>query len=439
MIDARFAAVLGTALIALSPIAAAQEPQAPAAYPTRDELTPFRNPTEIMAPPDTLFAQLGTMRRIAEDPAATRSFGADGREVIDDETWRQARREAERIGIDAGMLAAHIRQNRNADQRATCFYAAFYCTNEEYVLDLVGHIPGEPERKTRERAYPRAIEFVRAHIKRTFGSLTEEEQKIVLRDIPQPGSPAANARGIKRLPQAGDLLFSLNLVPFYQLLDLDEPLDQAQALWFLAQCFRERPDLAQATLEPVLPRIRQLLAHGEARVVQQAIELLAAVGPKGLVPPAADASPRERDAYADTAIRALFPPIRRVSDGLLLLFPGPDRDAIVAAGRAALDTDRIGEGTNGKDAQGNLYRGFRVDRVPEALAVLGIPKGAVVTAINGVPVFDSPSLWRTIADQFFVREKNKDGKLERRPISKGRLFVDMIVGQEPRAMEYRVL
>ena len=71
--------------------------------------------------------------------------------------------------------------------------------------------------------------------------------------------------------------------------------------------------------------------------------------------------------------------------------------------------------------------------------MLGIPKNAVITAVNGVPVFDGRSLLAAIGDQFFVRDKGSDGKLALRPISKARLFVEYVLDGELRAQEYRVL
>lgn len=438
MISARRIAPFAATLGLLCAAATAQEPKPKPAYPTTDILSPFRNPQEICAPPDELFAKLRTMRRIADAPGAPRSFGPDGREVIDDDTWRLVKKEVDAIGLDAGMLANLMRVSRNADERGVAFYAGFYCANEDYVFNLISHIPGEPERKIRERAYPRAVEFLRAHLGRTFGELSADEQQIVLRDMPKPGSPAAEARGIKRLPQPADTLFSINLTPFFQLLDLDHPLDQAQGLWFLGECFAVRRDLALAWLEPALPRVRQILGGDDRDARTQAIALLAAIGPAGAELPAVDADAATLDAFADRAIRAMFPPIRRLSEGLVLLLPSPDRDAIVAAGREALDGDRIGELARGKGSDGQYWFGFRVDRVPETLAVLGIPKGAVVLRVNGVPVRDGRSLLQAIGDQFFVREVQKDGPPRMRPTSQARLFVEMRVGDHERAMEYRV-
>src|SRR5690606_24876960 len=107
--------------------------------------------------------------------------------------------------------------------------------------------------------------------------------------LPKPGSPEAKAAGITRGPRDDDPRHTLNLVPLFQLLDVDEPLDQAQALWFLSQVFTVRQDLALIWLEPMLPRLRQLLISDDIKVRMQAIGAFAAIGPADLARPADDA------------------------------------------------------------------------------------------------------------------------------------------------------
>ena len=76
---------------ALTGIAAAQSPNAEVAYPERDILTPFRECSEIVAPPSKVLAQLQIMRAIGEAEGSAREFDADGREVVDDAQWQAAR------------------------------------------------------------------------------------------------------------------------------------------------------------------------------------------------------------------------------------------------------------------------------------------------------------------------------------------------------------
>lgn len=417
--------------------ALAQEAKLSCGYPDRNVLTPFRAPAEIAAPPDALFAQLRTMRRIADDPAAVKHFDERGREIVDDETWRIAFDQVERIGLDAGMLAVQMRQNRNPDERALAFYAAFYCANVDYVFNLISHVPGEPERAIREKAYPRAIAYLRANIGRRFGDLPEEQQKAIVERMPTPGSPAAKAAGIQRAPEAADLLHAVNLVPFAQLLDLDDAMDQAQALWFLKETAAARRDLALASLEPTMPRVLQLLRTGEDRVREQALGLLAALGAEGSkVPELADRAAVE--AFGLAASKFAFPPLRRLAEGRILLLPGEERDALVAAGTKALQSGSLGEKATGKTPSGRRFWGFRVDRVPEELAVLGIPEGAVITAVNGVPVNDGKSLLDAVDANLWTIDRSKDKEGVRVRKAQATLVVEMLVGDDTRAIDYAI-
>src|SRR5262249_9905132 len=129
--------------------AAAQQPQPKPAYPQRNALSPFRTCDQIVAPPDRVFAQLRLMRAIADAPDARKDFDQDGRQIADDDRWRTAHRELATMFVDAGHLAQILRGSRNVDDRALAFYGAFYCRNVDHVCNLIAHIPGEPEAKTR--------------------------------------------------------------------------------------------------------------------------------------------------------------------------------------------------------------------------------------------------------------------------------------------------
>lgn len=404
----------------------AQEPKH-VAYPDRDVLSPFRAPAEVYAPPDKLFSLLRRMRALADDLGIRREFDAEGREVLDHEGWRLLREEVDRIGLDAAYLAAILRLSKNADDRATALYATFFCKQPDYVLNLVAHIPGEPERRAREQAMPRAVAYLKAHLRRRFGNLDAEQKKLALQALPQIGSPAAKAAGITRLPRDEDHLHDLRLVPFFQLLDLDDPLDQAQGLWFLKEVFAIRGDLAMVWLEPALPRVRQLLVAEDQRVREQAIGLLHTIGPKDLRLATIDEGPAALQAWADLAVRALFPPIRNLNDTIVQMQPSPERDAIVAAGVKALEGDSLGEATFGKTKDGMNYRGFRVARVPDDLKPLAIPEGAVITAINGCPVDGSASVLRTVKEQLAQRKHPRS------------LLVEYVLDGATHAVEYRIL
>ena len=296
-------------------------------YPERDILSPFRAPSDITAPPEELFRNLRIMRNLAAQKPELASFDEKGRQIVDDPTWRQAYDRVQEIGLDAGMLAQMMRLHRNGDQRGVAFFGGFYCDNIGYVMELISHIPGEPIRGVRELAFPKAVAFLRAHLGRTFGQLSDEERALVLANMPEPGSPVAKARGIQRAPRDSDHLHALRMQPFFQLLDVEESIDRAQGLWFLKEVFTIRADLASAWLEPALPRVKQLLLDEDAQVKKGAVELLQQIGPDDLsAPPEDDAALL---AWADRAGKHLFPPIRNLNDAIVQLYPSPERDAVV--------------------------------------------------------------------------------------------------------------
>ena len=422
--------LLLAALAILSPLAlpAQQKVQEPkhVAYPQRDLLTPFRSPTDVYAPPDELFRVLRTMQGIADRPGAAKSFDDGGCEVVDDETWRQARGELAKLSVDAGYLAQIIRLNRNPQDRATAFYAMFFCPRVDDIFNLIAHIPGEPDRRTREQAWPRAIAFLRANMSRRFGDLSKEQKDAIAAAMPAPGSPAAKTQGLVRAPIDADYLHQVNLVPVFQLLDVDSAIDQAQALWFLKEAFVARRDLALGWLEPALPRVHQLLRTGTPQVREEAIGMLRAIAPKDLrEPPAGNAD--ELVAWAKAAAKDLFPPIRNVNDALVQLFPSPERDAIAAAGAEVLQKSSIGDPVHGQRKDGTAYRGYRVARVPDELKALAIPTEAILTTVNGIGVPDAATLLQTL-------QQALAGKATVR-----KLFVEYVLDGESHAIEYRVM
>ena len=393
-------------------------------YPERDVLSPFRAPSDITAPPDELFRNLRIMRNLATQKPELASFDRKGRQIVDDPTWRQAYDRVQEIGLDAGMLAQMMRLHRNGDQRGVAFFGGFYCDNIGYVMELISHIPGEPIRGIREQAFPKAVAFLRAHLGRTFGQLSDEEREVVLANMPEPGSPAAKARGIQRAPLDGDHLHALRMQPFFQLLDVEEPIDRAQGLWFLKEVFTIRADLASAWLEPALPRVKQLLLDEDAQVKKGAVELLQQVGPDDLPAP-----PDDDDAllaWADRAGKHLFPPIRNLNDAIVQLYPSPERDAIAAAAVRALEDQSIGDPFRGQDDAGKWYSGYRVARVPDSLAPLAIPAEAVITTVNGATIGSAAGLLTLTR------------KLMKRP-RPTRVFVEYVRKGKRHAVEYRVM
>jgi hypothetical protein len=415
--------ILLSAALALP--AAAQE-RKHVAYPERNALSPFREPADVYAPPDEVFRLLRIMQTLAEAPGAAKSYDQDGRETIDDPRWRSARGDLLRQKLDAGYLAGIMRNHKNAADRATAFYGMFYVANVDHVFELIAHIPGEPVRSTREAALPRAIEFVRKNLRRRFGDLSREQQEELVKALPEPGSPVARASGLNRRPLPGDPLHTLALVPFFQLLDLDEPLDQAQGAWFLKETFAVRGDLALQWLEPALPRLRQLLLSPSLQVREQVVGLFQTIGPEQHREPPLD-DPRALVEWADEAAKAMFPPIRNLNDAILQLHPSPERDALAKAAVDALTTSSIGDPYVGQRADGTWLRGFRVARVPDELKPLAIPARAVITHVNGIAVRDAATLLAAVRGQLAGRAWPRT------------VVIEYVLDDKNHAVEYRVL
>ena len=74
--------LLTTTLLALAGVhLPAQEPKL-IGYPQKDALSPFRNPTDVYAPPDEAYRLLRIMQTLADAQGAPKQFGTDGRETI---------------------------------------------------------------------------------------------------------------------------------------------------------------------------------------------------------------------------------------------------------------------------------------------------------------------------------------------------------------------
>jgi hypothetical protein len=300
----------------------------------------------------------------------------------------------------------------------------FWAGNPAHVFNLIAHIPGEPERRARELAYPRAIAYLRANLGRRWGDLSDDQKAAM--NLPPPGSPAALAAGIKHAPRDEEHLYGIDLRPFFQLLDLDSPQDRAHGLWFLKECFMVRKDLAAAWLEPALPRLRQLLTSEHRAERQEALGLVAAIAPRDLPQPGPDADRERIAAWTESVLRAAFPPVRVISPGLVLLHPGAERDAMARAGRDALRGESIGDAVSGTTRKGEFYRGFRVGRIPDELQVLPLKAGAVITAVNGMPIDDGRHLLSVLENLLA-------------PKAQVSLVVEYLFDGEPKALQIRVL
>lgn len=367
--------ILGWATLLLGPIAVAQETTPAGTAEGVDWRMPFRSPASNVAPPDC-WVDLRPMYEIARDAAPEqRSFDANGTEVIDDPVWRQHHDAFVVSRIDAGYLSVILRDSRHISDRAIAFYGSFYVPDPSVVLQLVQHIPGEPARGLREDAYRRAAEYVRVHLPtRVDGDLDAWSKT---RPAPGGGRP----------PRPGTYVHPFDPTAFVALLGVDDWRDYEQALWFLSRCTESRKEVGLAALDMGHALLRNVIATGRPSTRQAAQEFVALLDPVAdRKSPTTEAPSDDWLAWYAAAVHDIFPPLRRISEGLFELYPSADLDDLVRVGTAALKNGSLGtDGVSGTNAQGGPFRGFRLETLPAPLDQLGLEHGFTITSINGVP------------------------------------------------------
>ncbi len=382
----------------------------------QDILSPFRNPQESVPIPERLsevFRQLRIMQSTAENIGPV-SFDELGREVCDSPRWKDAYEELRGYYVDPGFLSQVIRYSGSPQDRDVALYGSYFVDNPDYVLDLIEHIPGEPVQRLREKAYARAINYLRVHLPRTFGDLSEEEYAAL--GLPQVGSPAAKAMGLVRDPRTDDSLYLLDLRPFVQLMEKDSESVHAQGLWFVKECFWIERRLAADWMERMTPRLRLFMMSENELVRRESFGVIEAADPKERPAPPLDSDPKDARAWLDAVLYEIYPPIRVIAEGLIDLYPSPDLDEVIEVGTALLSRDSIGLIENGRTSDGKPYRGLHVARIPEPLDKLGIPRGSVIININGQPVSGSMRILEIIRTDLehrlqFLVEYVHDGQL----------------------------
>lgn len=382
----------------------------------RDWRLPFRAPAQNVQPPEQLWAHLQPMWRLSRQASPDlRSFDALGIEVLADPAWQRHRDALTGKPIDDGYLSAIIRASRHAPDRAIAFYGAFLVGDPAQVFRLIEHIPGEPERAIREEAYQRAVAYLRVHLPAKVPGDLDEWRKTQV----GPGGEAP--------PKPGAFAYSLDPMPFVALLDVADWRDQEQALWFLQRLAELRPELGGLALQIGQQRLRELVATGNPRATKAARDFVALLDPQaeGRELPDADADAGAWQEWFDAVVHDLFPPLRRISDGLYDLYPSADLDEVVEVGRRALQAGKlVTPNTTGATTSKAPYRGLRIDGLPAPLDELGLEVGVVVTAVNGAPVATAEDLLAL---------------LERHLPHQRQLFVEYVSTKgEPRAIRYRL-
>ncbi len=353
-------ALLGAALAA-----------APAAQPllpnSHDGLMPFRSPQQNVEAPQDLFRDLQLMVSLVENPGEYEvHFDEDGREVCTNPIWQRTREIIKgKMFNMAALFGIVLRDSRHTNDRKLAAYGTFYVDKVSDIFELIAFLPGEPAREIREPAFRRAIGFLRVH--------WPQDQEVDPEAPVDPDYPTPP-------------LYRLDAGPFLALLDLDDPRDQAQGLWFLKELCVIRPDTAGVLLGHAEPRLRRLLQSDDRIVHAEAREFLHWADPKHREPPPADAGAEVLMQWLDAVMYDVFPPIRRVNKGRVDLYPSDDLTRIIADGQEALRGQALGRPTSGQRRDGTPFRGFKLQRLPAPLDKLRLPLDCVILSISGTSV-----------------------------------------------------
>lgn len=385
--------------------------------PQFEYLRPFRAPDKNLQPPLELYDELRTMHTIVRAPGQALAHDKEGREVCDNPAWQQARERAEiKAARMGGYLAIVCQESGAAGDRALGHYGSYWIDSVQDTIAIMSLIPGEPVAAVREEAMQRALPFLRVQLAKSRGGEGGGR-------APSPADFAGNrALGSRVYDDPNAPVFDFDVNPWCALLECTEARDKVQGLWFLRELVLIRKSYGPQTLDLVQTLLPDLLVHEHADVRRHARAYLASVDPKERTAPADEAPAAEVTKWLEAVLYEVFPPIRHVSSGLVELYASADLDSIAATGRDLLARDAIGSTASGT-VGGVYYRGFRVQRIPKPLDLLGIPKDAVITRINGVPVTDSKSVLDTI--ELYAGRKQA-------------LVVEFVAKDQQRAVEFRL-
>lgn len=395
------------------------------------ELRPFRKPGEKLVGAQVsqlndLLRSLRKMMAIANkaDPKQV-SFDSTGREVVQDDAWKAAYETVKQDGLKmAGWLGLILQKDVDAVRRGLAAYGMYYLNNPQEIFHLISYLPGEPRADIREAGMQRALEFLSVHL---------PESK------PQNSKSPDNGIVVPR--------FLFNPLPFIQLLDQPNNVDIGQGIWFLSELLKIRPDLGRAYFDEIYEILPKLLRSKSKTVRLRTLDFLAAVDRKSNRRQKVGDSIEAQLEWVKTLDYELFPPIRRISSGVVDLYPSEDLDRLIAAGKKLLASG-LQQGT--AKGTGEFVRyGIRLDSVPAPLDQIGIPTGALIVAINAAPTRNVKELrlrideaLKAAADYKKTEKKHEDEAKQKnqkpRPRRVTSLQFEYIVGGKTRMMELRL-
>ncbi len=259
----------------------------------------------------------------------------------------------------------------------------------------------------RHQSLAHALPWLRKNVATRLRDLTENEQKAVVRaavGTAEPGSPAALAAGT-RTPRPDEFLWQMNLKPWFELIELKEPRNQADALWLLTNLIDVRPSTGREILDALHLRLLQLLHSKDAQVRDLAYELAItlAVREPSVQPPEDRNDIAAVNTWFSELLDAVFPAIESVHEGFFVLRTGEELDTMMAQARELFRGESLGKPASETSPDGQRLWGFRLERTPAPMDQLGFVPGVLILSIQGTPVRDHESILKTLESVAKVR------------------------------------
>jgi hypothetical protein len=332
-----------------------------------EDPTVFRNPTADFALPVDLIRDLSELaafaRRHRDKPGTSysTSFDAEGRETCTDPGFLNLEKELpKRLERQDGYLGKIVFEHRDAHARRAAYYGGFRVAEIQSTLQFIVMLASEPVRDLRFDGFRLALPFL--------------DRWLPVTD-----------------PNSGAFAYQLDLEPFARLLHSRSALDRVAAIEVLRLALRHRRKETLPAVQFLEPQLREGLAS-ESRALHAATAKLIAELAGDDSAAHGDAEVLEQRLAAE--LKKALPPLRRISDGLVELYPSTELQEAADWVRKALERGSFG-GFGEIPATHNrprVVRGLMVSALPKEIAVAGLQAGDCIVAVNGVPVFSCREL-----------------------------------------------
>jgi len=312
--------------------------------------------------------------------ADDKGFDDEGRPYCSVAKFVELRQELSKsLSGQSGYLFLIALNSESLDWRQSAYWAAFLLPEIDEIFDLAAIIPYEPHTAIRQEALTMASRFLPKYF---------SQRGKLLRDVPGYKKTKRNL-----LKATNAYTYDFRVISYADLLRSSNVNDRLLALRVLTDFAKQRRDHAVELLRVAGTWFTSCATSKTPALAAAARGFFDAIDDDPPCPTDPDAA----RAHCAKLIRKIFPDIR-LRGGLCDLYPGPDLDKIVATVRGLLASGEIGEPARTFERSGKTkYPRYGMEIAgDEALKKIGLTSGAVLTAINGVPIKDGPQLLATI-------------------------------------------